>query len=1265
MFGSLFEEEKPAGVMTSVHTLGVKSLPLPRHPCGFSGIENQGATCYLNSLLQTLLYTPEFREGLFALSEEELGNLEDRDKGSKVRIIPLQLQRLFTCLLLVNQQAASTTDLTDSFGWNNNEELQQHDVQELNRILFSAIESSLVGTSGKNLISELYHGTTVSEIVCQNCGKISEKVEDFLDLNVIVACYSSLQESLNATFLQKEIMKGKNQYRCSTCCNLVDAKKGLKIRCLPPILTFSLLRFSYDLSKGERYKETGKFIFPLEVDMASYCDKQLSPDDTTYELFSVVIHSGSSYGGHYHAYIRDVDCLGKWMPPDEEPILVTQQMEKETSDVIQGPVSLIKALLSQQQDQCLSIDALCLEISKCAGLSWNKRFKKTYGPINKFLQKHDDVFFFNSSTNMVYLKDGVAKSDSTADTSPANPSSTPAASIDSAPSSPKESKKSTVMNTLKLNLFDRKRGLIANAAFDHNWFDFNDSKVNPIFVKDIEKQFSGKESAYMLFYRRKSLLRPLEAKGNRQYMIPERLLQFAEDENIELEKQREQYEIALNTVTLQVHLGENYCFHNGALDAKPDVLSVLELTIDKRKHLGSLRDSIIELLSEICPNVEFTLHVAREVPAGLHLYEELTSAQNDTSLKDLGIFDGTKIFVWDGIQVGGEIILVGAAHEPILLNISATLLNSEATEFSRGFPKTMTVGELRVMLSNLVPLPLEDLIIGRIDLQGEESSLLPLEENQNGCTLEELGLLDGDSLVVQSATKNTEFTETAENSKPVVLFVQNCCYVNNDAETPESPLVELSVNPDCTLSELKSLATSKLGLDDAKDYRLRKFIRSHGKKPPIHEDLTVKEANLSEVDYIIIEEGLAPSEKQITVMFSIGALAGDNPDFEVTVNRTNTIQQCLKLMLGVAGLEGDAWHLRKTNWYGEPMEQLASESATLEDEGIQHGECLLIVEGRLPPKGFLNFTVWLHPTFESLQNPQPPVNGLLPGLDGLCKSLSCSTLNEQICGLVKLGEVELSNESTLGELKKYVLTLPLLSSVCLPSIRHLRLRILEGTRPARVLRGLSNPLRKLKIPSHQQLCVQILSREEDMMQNDVLLNVSQRIPDSKTYAPPMEMVWDASKSASPKSLKQSLSDYLAVPVHRLVIAKHFSERFEWLVIDDGSGQKKQSKKRWGMKLNLRHSPFFLKDGDTIGVKDRLCDPEGTDDFCTEEDLIGQAALKAEAEKREKRLERRRARERRRDLSGSGEWMLGGSDQGTPRHAKKSEVGITIHVDNFS
>ena len=42
-------------------------------------------------------------------------------------MIPLQLERLFARILLSNQQGASTAELTDSFGWSNNEVGRQYD----------------------------------------------------------------------------------------------------------------------------------------------------------------------------------------------------------------------------------------------------------------------------------------------------------------------------------------------------------------------------------------------------------------------------------------------------------------------------------------------------------------------------------------------------------------------------------------------------------------------------------------------------------------------------------------------------------------------------------------------------------------------------------------------------------------------------------------------------------------------------------------------------------------------------------------------------------------------------------------------------------------------------------------------------------------------------------------------------------------------------------------------------------------------------------
>ncbi len=99
----------------------------------------------------------------------------NNNQKQKQRIILIELQRLFAELTLLDQEACSTNKLTDSFGWTNNEELQQHDVQELNRILFSAIEQSLVKTKQSRLIQDLYRGTFVNKIRCLSCLNIAER----------------------------------------------------------------------------------------------------------------------------------------------------------------------------------------------------------------------------------------------------------------------------------------------------------------------------------------------------------------------------------------------------------------------------------------------------------------------------------------------------------------------------------------------------------------------------------------------------------------------------------------------------------------------------------------------------------------------------------------------------------------------------------------------------------------------------------------------------------------------------------------------------------------------------------------------------------------------------------------------------------------------------------------------------------------------------------------------------------------------------------
>ncbi|KDO22328.1 hypothetical protein SPRG_12789 [Saprolegnia parasitica CBS 223.65] len=295
---------------------GAPIMPTTTTPASkYRGLRNDSATCYLNSLLQTLYMTPELRTQLYQ-------STSSASEGSFLR----ELQLLFARLQLrTDRKAIDTTSLMQSFGWTSSDLLQQHDVHELYHVLFKALDASLQGSPNANVIHDLYQGTLTDSVQCITIPSTPTSLDDAI-----------------ATFLAPERLVSDNQWLCDVCGTKQDAIKRLSLVQLPPLLTLHLKRFAWDHGTS---KLTSRVSFPKYLDMNAYHPSTSSrpkvpPSSTStqeaaaeatwhpsfdlaamlacgpfvYELASVLVHAGSANGGHYVAYIQSsLDDDRRWL----------------------------------------------------------------------------------------------------------------------------------------------------------------------------------------------------------------------------------------------------------------------------------------------------------------------------------------------------------------------------------------------------------------------------------------------------------------------------------------------------------------------------------------------------------------------------------------------------------------------------------------------------------------------------------------------------------------------------------------------------------------------------------------------------------------------------------------------------------------------------------------------------------------------------------------------------------------------------------------
>ena len=282
----------------------------------YAGLKNQGATCYLNSLLQTLFHLRSFRKAVYAIPTKEADEPES--------CIPLALQRLFYYMESApsSKYPVGTRQLTASFGWTSAESFQQHDVQELSRVLCDTLEEKMKGTVVEGALGRLFQGHTVTTVSCTDVAYSSSRQETFLDLQLDVKGCADVAASFGK-YCEKEVLEGDNKYAAEGH-GLQNAVKSVTFASLPPVLQLQLKRFEYDPQRGTMCKVNDRYEFSPQLDLSSFLARRPGdPDDGIYILHSVLVHSGGVHSGHYYAFInptcetasRDLDPGNESAPP--------------------------------------------------------------------------------------------------------------------------------------------------------------------------------------------------------------------------------------------------------------------------------------------------------------------------------------------------------------------------------------------------------------------------------------------------------------------------------------------------------------------------------------------------------------------------------------------------------------------------------------------------------------------------------------------------------------------------------------------------------------------------------------------------------------------------------------------------------------------------------------------------------------------------------------------------------------------------------------